>query len=177
MFDFGIIKKALAGYGDNLKKLRREIEVLQQEREDVMFAPPTCADARAAMAAWVESQAKVYRASIIPGLTALAANRLSIEDPARFNEHILRLPLIHKKVYGPVDGPIDLFICALLGDVLIKAFDEFLEKMPQPANALSHEDRSRKLEQIDKKLSTLRETEQKMIAAAAEAGMTVEASN
>lgn len=174
MFDFAIIKKALAGYGDSLKKLQREIEVVQQERENVQFAPTTRADARAAMVAWVESQAKFYRESITQGLNDLAMNRYVIEDPSRFNECISRLPLVHKRVYGPVEGPIDLFVCALLGDVLIKAFDEVLEKMPQPADALSHEDRKRRLEQLDAKLAELRATEQKMVSAAADAGMTVE---
>lgn len=174
MFDFGLIKKALAGYGDSLKKLRREIEAIQKEREDVLFAPTTRADARAAMVAWIESQAKIYRGSITQGLNELAMNRHAIEDPTRFNEAISRLPLVHKRAYGPVDGPIDLFVCALLGDVLIKAFDEVLEKMPQPADALSHEDRKRRLEQIDAKLADLRATEQKMVTAAADAGMTVD---
>ena len=175
MLDFGMIKKALAGYGDSLKKLRREIEAVQQEREDVLFAPTTRADARAAMAGWVESQAAVYRESTTKGLRDLAANRHVIEDAARFNESISRLPLVHKRAYGPVDGPIDLFVCAVLGDVLMKEFDKVLEKLPQPVDALSHEERKRKLEQLDARLAGLRETEQKMVDAAAEAGMTVEA--
>ena len=174
MFDFGTIKKALAGYGDSLKTVRRAIEAVQREHEDVMFAPTTRADARAAMVAWVESQATVYRESITKGLLDLALNRHAIEDAGRFNESISRLPLVHKRVFGPVDGPIDLFVCALLGDILIKEFDKVLEKLPQPVDALSHEERKRKLEELDARLAGLRETEQKMLDAAAEVGMTVE---
>lgn len=171
MFDFGIIKKSLASYGNTLKKMQLDIELLHREREDVVFAPPTRADARSAMAVWVSTQANAYRKSIAIGVTELALNAGAIEDPKRFGEMISRLPLVHKRVYGPVEGPVDLAICALMGDALVKAFDDVLEQMAWPSGALSVNDRKRKLEQIDARLAELVQGEQKMIAAAAEAGL------
>ena len=172
MFDFLLVKKTLASYGNTLKKMQLDIELLHRERENVVFAPPTRADVRAAMAVWVSTQANAYRESITVGVTALALNAATIEDPKRFNEVVSRLPLIHKRAYGPVEGPVDLAICALLGDGLLKAFDGVLEQIAWPSGALTANDRKRKLEQIDARLAELVEGEQKMLAAAAEAGLT-----
>ena len=174
MFDFVNIKKSLANYGNTLKKLQLEIEALHREREDVAFAPPTRADAKAAMAAWVSTQAAAYRASITVGVTELALSAAAIEDPKRFNEVVSRLPLVHKRAYGPVDGPVDLAICALMGDALVNAFDGVLAQMAWPAGALTAVDRKRRLEQIDARLVELLEGERKMIAAAAEAGVHID---
>ncbi|MBC7619472.1 MAG: hypothetical protein H7293_10900 [Candidatus Saccharibacteria bacterium] len=174
MFDFGNIKKSLANYGNTLKKMQLEIETLHREREDVVFAPPTRGDARAAMAAWVSTQATAYRASITVGVTELALNAAAIEDPKRFSEMVSRLPLVHKRVYGPVEGPVDLAICALMGDALVKAFDGVLEQIAWPSGALSVTDRKRRLEQIDARLVELLEGERKMLATAAEAGVHID---
>ncbi|WP_395055717.1 hypothetical protein [Polaromonas sp.] len=174
MFDFGILKKSLANYGDTLKRLQAEIEALHRQREDVLFAPTTRDDARAAMAQWVTSQAAAYRASISAGVTELALNRVALEDPKRFGELAARLPLVHKRVYGPADGPVDLAICALMGDAMVKAFDSVLEQMEWPSGALSVVQRKKKLDEIDARLAELVESEKQMTAAASDAGVSID---
>lgn len=174
MFDLGSIKKAMGNYFSQLKKVQEEIENLRQEREDVLFAPPTRDDAMAAMAAWIKSRAKTYRDSVKKGLGELALNRGALEDPARFAEMAQRLPLVHQKVYGPADGPVDLMVSALMGDALMRSFASVVDEMPWPAGALSTAQRNEKLAAIDMKLEKLIELEKQLGAAAADAGINVE---
>ena len=174
MFDFLNIKKAISLYGQKIKEVQSGIEKLRQEREDVLFAPTSRDDAKAAMASWIASRATVYRTSITKGIGDLALHRGALEDPALFAEMAARLPLVHKNVSGPTDGPVDLMVCALFGDALLMAFNEVIHAMEWPEGSLSNVQRKQKLAAIDAKLAELLETEKQLVLAGADAGISFE---
>lgn len=174
MFDFLNIKKAISLYGQKIKEVQSEIEKLRQDREDVLFAPTSRDDAKAAMATWIAARAQAYRTSITKGISDLALNRRALEDPAAFAEMADRLPLVHKRIYGPADGSVDLMVCALFGDALLKAFDEVINGMDWPEGSLSNDQRKQKLAVIDAKLAALLETEKQLVVAGADAGLSFE---
>lgn len=177
MFDFRSIKNMLGNYADELKKLRAQIEALEIEREDVMFAPPVLSDVRAAMVGWIESMRGSYQATLKMSLASLAAQRDVVEGPGLFAKVMLQTPLMHPSTISgrPTNGENDRALCGLFGDVLIKSIDATLNQLDWPQGGLSTVDRNRRLEELDKKLEALRADEQGLVSAAGDVGLNVEA--
>ena len=177
MFDFGTIKKMLGSYAGELKKLRAQIEALEIQREDILFAPPVLADVRAAMVGWIESTRSTYQATLKQSLTTLASQRNTVEDPALFARMMLQTPFMRPSNNngGYNNGENDRALCGLFGDLLIKSIDATLSQLEWPKDGLSTAERTRCLAEMDKKLEALRADEKGLVSAASDVGVNVEA--
>jgi hypothetical protein len=182
MFDFASIKKTLANYAGTLKKVRDEIEKLEQEREDVAFAPPSKADVKSAVANWVQSMADGYRRDLVTVLTA-TAGRKAADDPAVFQRAMEVTPLFYQPGIGegmhgpvPVLSGLDRAMCGLFAPVILEAINRALDGSSwQDASPYSRPERAARIAEIDARLSELRSQEVSLVAAATEAGVNVEA--
>lgn len=146
MFDFKSIKKMLGNYAGELKKLRADIEVLEREREDVLFAPPAQPDVRAAMAAWVESHRSAYQGKLQKELLELAGSRHKLEQ----NAMVAKTTAVYRPASGEQFlGGLDRVMCGIFGDVLIKSIDDTLSRLDWPKESLSAAERTRRLAGLD----------------------------
>lgn len=177
MFDFGTMKKMLGSYAGELKKLRTQIETLEIQREDILFAPTVPADVRDAMVGWIESTRSTYQATLKKSLTILASERNAVEDPALFARTMLQTPLMRPSNSngGHSNGENDRVLCGLFGDLLIKSIDATLSQLEWSKDGLSTADRKRRLVELDKKLEALRADEKSLVSAASDVGVNVEA--
>lgn len=176
MFDFISIKKMLGSYAGELKKLRAEIEALEIEREDVLFAPPAQSDVRAAIVGWIESTRNTYQATLKNILTNVAAKRNLIEDPDLFSKWVQATPFVptENNNGGYDNGKTDRAICGIFGDVLIKSIDATLNQMEWSKDCLTSAERTKRLAVLDKKLEALRADEKNFVSAANDVGVNVE---
>lgn len=176
-FDFKSIKSWLSDYAGQLKKIRTDIDELELQRENVLFAPPVQADVRAALVSWVEGQRGTYQDALKKNLTGLVSNRHTIENPERFSKFMLHMPFMRpaSTVGGLNNGDNDRAICGLFGDVLIKSIDATLSQIEWPKDGMGAVDRTRRLAELDKKLEALRAEERSFVAAASDTGINVEA--
>lgn len=176
-FDFKSIKSWLSDYAGQLKKIRADIEALEVQRENVLFAPPVQADVRASLVSWVEGQRGTYQDALKKNLTGLASNRHVIETPEMVSKFMLATPFMRPAgtMGGFNNGDNDWAICGLFGDVLIKSIEATLSELEWPKDGMSAADRTRRLAELDKKLEALRAEERSFVAAAADTGINVEA--
>lgn len=176
MFDFSSIKKMLGSYAGELKKLRADIEALEIEREDVLFAPTAQSDVRTAMVGWIESTRDTYQATLKQNLTKVAVQRNLIEDPELFSKWVQATPFVRTENNngGYSSGETDKAICGLLGDVLIKSIDTTLNQMEWSKDSLTTAERTKRLAALDKKLEALRADEKSFVSAANDVGVNVE---
>lgn len=176
-FDFKTIRSWLSDYAGQLKKLRADIEKLEIEREDVLFAPLVQADVRAALVKWVADQGGMYQDTLKKNLSSLVSNRQTIEDASLFSQFMHYTPIMRtgNGSNGLSNNENDRALAGLFGDTLIKSIDATLSQMEWPKEGMSGADRTRKLAELDKKLEALRAEEKSFVAAAADTGMNVEA--
>lgn len=176
-FDFKTIKTWLSDYAGQLKKIRSDIERLEVEREDVLFAPTVQADVRAALVEWIERQRDTYQTELRKNLASLAGNRQLIEDSGMVSKFMLANPFMRPAptVGGYGNGDNDYALAGLFGDVLIKSIDATLNQIEWPKDGLSAADRARRLDELDKKLKALRAEEQAFVSAATDTGINVTA--
>lgn len=170
MFDFSSIKKMLGSYAGELKKLRADIEALEIEREDVLFAPLAQSDVRVAVVGWIESTRNTYQASLKKSLTSVATQRNVIEDPDLFSKWTQGTPFVSSGNNGETDRA----ICGIFGDVLIKSIDATLNQMEWSKDCLPSAERTKRLAVLDKKLQALRTDEKSFVSAANDVGVNVE---
>lgn len=175
--NFKSIQTWLADYAGQLKKLRADIEDLEVQREDVLFAPPAQADVQAALASWVESQRSTYQDALKKNLTNLATNRHLIETPEMVSRFMVAAPFMRpaSTAGGFHNRDNDQAICGLFGDAIIKSISTTLSQLDWTKDGMSAADRVRRLVELDKKLETLRAEERSFVAAAADTGISVEA--
>lgn len=176
-FDFKTIKTWLNDYAGQLKKIRVDIEALEVEREDVLFAPPVQGDVRAALVRWVEGQRDAYQATLTQNLTSLAGQRNVIEAPDMLAKAMFQHPFMRvaDTTSAFARGDNDRVICGLFGDLMLKSIDSTLNQIEWPKEGLSATDRARRLEELDKKLKALRAEEQAFVSAATDTGIDVTA--
>jgi hypothetical protein len=172
MFDFGSIKKMLGNYAGELKKLRAGIEVLECEREDVLFAPPAQSDVHAVMVKWVESHRTAYQSKLQKELHAMTSSRFALEGE---NTIAAKVPMYRPASGEQFLGGLDRAMCGMFGDVLIKSIDATLGQIEWSKDCLGTTERARRLAALDEKLAALRVEEAKLVSAASDVGVDVSA--
>lgn len=178
MFDFLPLRKTLSTFVAEVASLRGDIERLQREREDIITAPATRQDMKAAVDRWVSGRAAEYVKKLRFNMGPLICKPESFKDPAVFDKRMTLFGT--SRQLGGADtmfpGPEleDMAICALVGPALTKALHEAIDAMDWPENSRPMAGREDRLASIDSKLAKLVEQEEKLTAAARESGITLD---
>lgn len=182
MFDLKIFRSTLSDYTKALKKLRSEIELTERAIEDVVFAPVSKTEAKAAIRAWLSTQAGDYRKlmaqhlAFAPKDVEAASNPEKLANNLRMGNLLMlgasRTDMIQGRVEAP---PVQQAMCGLFEDAIWKAMDSALESLPWEPNGLSAADRESRLANLRLKLSGLNEEEARMVAEAEKLGISVAA--
>lgn len=175
------IRKAIAGYVDELKRVRLAIERVSREREDLLFAPPAKEDFLTALDRWQAANTERYRAVLVQRLADLRSNRDALDDPSSFNAGIehLRLFNVHRfSVAGtaPTETTaLEQSLLGLFGGAVYQVLRTEIGKLPQLPDEITSADRARRLVKVEAELSELQAKERELVSAAEESGIDVQA--
>lgn len=171
MFDLLLVRKNLKGFGEELAKVRQEIEIVTREIENIGFAPLPVDDVLASIKGWATRNADEYQAHL-RGVFVGIANRPNL-DQAEIHAHLNAAELLPRPtMHRPLTR--DKQLCGLLGpaavvDLLKKQF----EAMDLPSPGLPRADRPQAIAALEKKLTKLKAREAELLAEAEKAGLNV----
>jgi hypothetical protein len=182
MFDLKIFRTSLSDYAKTLSKLRLEIETTERAIEDVMFAPVSKDEAKAALRSWLRAQAGDYRKLLADYLSFAPKDPEAAISPEKLAENfrtkgILTLGASRMDVLqGRVEStPLQRAMCGLFEDAIWKAMEEALDSLPWEPNGLGAAERATKLATLRAKLAKLNDQENSMLRDVEELGIDVSA--
>lgn len=165
-FDFLGLRGAIQSMGESVRELRQKIEALKREREDLVAAPYSREDVAAILMARIDRDGQKYanrlRASLVPA--------------------IKRGEDLHQDAYLPMltaEAPnvaasartIESAFCLLFAEQMKRAVAGFIESMDWPEGAVSHADRTARLEKLDAEIGRLEAEEMELANQARAAGV------
>ncbi|CAG9932432.1 hypothetical protein [Candidatus Nitrotoga arctica] len=173
-FDFQFFAKSLKGFAAELSQVRNNIEKLEREREDILYAPACRSDVTAGMTAWAERRRVEYAGRLEKILRALINVPGTASDPAQVDVRLRTAGLSGDGIQlHHID--IDLAMAGLFGNLLKESLQKTIDALPWPANAgLPMSQRGNEVANIDAQLIKLRATEAKLVDDAKSAGINVE---
>lgn len=193
MFDFDkftqAVRGAVASYSKTLASVREDIDRAEGELEDAMYAPLAKSDVRALMIKWIEGHRATHQAQMVEHFAAIAPNWRLGKDAGVFEDHMRTRPLFQQSRLdlAPTAGAmvaqstdsavlsarrVEMMLCGVFGEHLLKVVDAALEATPWPAGALTSSERDRRVTVAKAKLTQLRKAEADLLRAAKEAGLT-----
>jgi hypothetical protein len=169
------IRQALTLFTDELQGLRKQIEKLQQEREDLLAQPAARADIVNVLHQWVDLQRAQFLRSFRQRLQSdIERPSLDLTDTERVRRHAA------SSFYGVVTGnpgdlrAVDTVLAGLFGGLLKSAISTAVEELPWPAApGLPAAERAKRVASIDKQLDALLAKERDLMQAAAQARITI----
>ena len=177
MFNISLFKKSIGDFAAQLRAVRRQIEELQQLRENVTNAPSTREDVKSMVAAWAARKSDEYILRLRFNMGRFVTNAMALQDPAEVERGMTlygktrQLGGAHTMFPGPELE--DMAICCLLGPQIVKTLHAAIDAMDWPSNSQPLADRARKISDIDARLSKLIQEEQDLVSAAAEHGVQI----
>ena len=181
MFDLDSIKSAFGSYSSNLKKLRDDIEALERKIEDVMFAPVSKNDARAALHAFVDAQQSEFKTALLESVSDFPTNSRLSSDQANLSERMRRQPLPNVGLismdhrHGKLDAcSLQRTLCGLFGDAMKKSLSEALDAVDWPKGSILQADRQKRLSDLQAEMQRLKEEEERLVKAAEDMNLNVE---
>jgi hypothetical protein len=181
MFDLNSVRSALGSYSSNLKRLRNEIEVLERKIEDVMFAPVSKTDARAALHAFVDAQQADFKSALVESVKDFSSNSRLSSDPAILAERMRLQPLPNMGLlsiqhrHGNVDAAsLQRSLCGLFGDAMKQSLSEALDAVPWPQGAMLESERKKRLAELQAEMVKLKAEEKRLVEAAEDLNLNVE---
>lgn len=181
MFDFRTVRSTLTNYAEAVKKLRLQIEALEQRREDILYAPPARTDVRAALAAWINRSTSEFEQHLVKGLHAVEKmaelNQAGGNGPAgdgtvRSVAQLFTFHVAHSS-REVQNGGFDRAMCALLGPAILALVEKTLDGIDWPDTAVALSEREKMVAEIEEQLKKLRKEEDTLLAAGREAGLSV----
>jgi|GEM_PF-6497449 len=173
-FDFKFFAKSLKGFAAELSKVRNNIESLEREREDILYAPACRSDVVAGMTEWAERRSVDYAEHLGKIVGTLINVPSAALDPAQVDARLKFVGLSGDRVELHHNG-VDLAIAGLFGNLLKESLQKSIAALPWPANAgLPMSQRSDEVAKIDAQLLKLRATEAGLIDDAKKSGINVE---
>ncbi len=171
MFDMLLVRKNLKSFGEDLAKVRNDIELVTREIENLAFAPLPTADVLALIEAWAKRNADEYRKHLRTVLVGISA-RPTIE-PGEAWAHLSSSELLPEpSMHRPLSR--DKQLCGLLGpDAVVELLRKQMEGLDLPAPGLSRAERPLAIAALEKKLTKLKAREAELLAEAEKAGLTV----
>lgn len=172
MFD-AIFTRSLKGFATELRQIRTDIEKLERQREDVLYAPTCRADVAAALTSWATRRSADYTAYLGKALKQLQDVPGVAGDPLQVDQRMRDWGLTgdHREAYH---SDIDRALAGLFGNLLAESLQKTIADMPWPEAGLPQSERAGAVAVIDAKLSKLRAAELKLVASAEAAGISVE---
>jgi hypothetical protein len=173
MFDLGVLRKAVAGLGDQLAALRREIAGLQAEREAVAGAAPTKAEIKQTYVAFLRQMSLGYERAMAVKLAPLLKKPGMLDDPTRVNPLLSPLLGANRPDEMPSVGAMDQCLAFTLGPMLEKAMSNIIDAM-NFTEGLPADKRARKLKSLDDAIEQLLAQEAELLESARSAGLNLE---
>lgn len=173
-FDFQFFAKSLKGFAAELSQVRNNIETLEREREDILYAPACRSDVIAGMTAWAERRRVEYAGHLEKILRTFINVPGAVSDPAQVDAQLRTTGLSGDQI-GLHHIEVDLAMAGLFGNLLKDSLQKTIDALPWPANAgLPMSQRDGEVAKIDAQLIKLRATEAKLVNDAKSAGINVE---
>lgn len=177
LFDFKSIKQSLQGVASHVRQVRKEIEKLKREREDVAGAPASREDVKKMARAWMDVRAAEYqdRLQVTMGEAIKQASSSRPEDGV--GPQAMTLVGAWHQIGGVVPGPaaVDGALCAFFGPALADSVCKVIDQMKWPApEGLPLPERTKKLANLDEKIAALVAEEMDLVSSARSAGITLE---
>lgn len=177
IFDFKSIKKSLQGVAAHVREIRKEIEKLKREREDVACAPASREDVKKMTLAWMDLRAADYQDKLRVTMGE-AIKRASSSQPGEgVGPQAMTLVGAWHQIGGVAPGPVsvDGALCAFFGQTLADSVCKVIDQMKWPAaEGLPLAERAKKLASLDQKIDALVAEERDLVSSARSAGITLE---
>ena len=175
---FDAFKNTLSKYSSTLKGVRDEIDRIEVEIEDVVFAPIAKEDVQSAFRSWINSEGAEWRSLLGDRLKSLQDQPLILNDPDRLAKSMHDHGLL---LLGAGPSPVAqaFFEPRLLQRTLIgmfeepisKAIDAALDGLEWKPGALKLKDRQERLQALNQKLAELKATEADLVKQAKDVGI------
>jgi hypothetical protein len=173
-FDFASLRKAVATLGDGLTGVRASLSTLRAEREQIANAPPAKDELREVFTHWVRAAAKFYEDGLVRSTLQPMVNKPGLLlDPARAQKFVSVVSASAQPDQMMGAGSIDAALCFLLGDRIIAAMSDAIERMPF-VGGLPMSERAKKLKELDARIRELEAEENALLDEAREAGVVIE---
>lgn len=173
MFDFGALKSAVEKLGETRASLRSEIEALQAERESIAGAPPTKAEIKNAIAAYVHREAGDFNKRFKGKIEALVSKPGVVLDSDRGRALMRITGTMCKPDELLTDRALDCVMAFGMRETLISAMQTAVDEL-DIKEGLPMRERASRLTQIDRKIEDLLRRERELVEAARTAGFAVE---
>lgn len=173
MVDFSLFRKALDDFSGQLSSVRRDLETVRREIEDIHYAPACMEDVLSALETWAKANEKKYGEylrGVIGGLVSLPAN---LADTAKVWGHFHSREILPEPTHtAPISR--DIQLCGLLGSArFIELMKPQLQSMDWSKAGLPMRDRAAAVEALEKKASVLQTKESALLKSAEKAGLNV----
>jgi uncharacterized protein len=173
MIDFSLFSRSIKSFATDLQKLRRDIELLEREREDVLFAPANRADVKAALGAWIQRRQAAYRDRFAIVVARLQNDAQMSTDPHAVDRHMQTTPLLSTAGHvAAVD--LDTAMAGMCAEQMQAALQEALNGKWPEGEGLPNAEREAAVAKIDAKLQKLRKQHDDLVAEAAKHGLQVD---
>ena len=163
--DFLGLKQSIDALSGKLKAVRQQAEGLRREREELAAAPPTRADAVAAVHSYIDHEGARFRERILYPAWGLLTRP---DRLGRVNPNILTA-MPPDSTASPRSMELALF--ALLGPTFKDAVAQAIDAMPWPEGALPMAERQAQLAELDERIGKLEAEEAELLTHAAKAGV------
>lgn len=174
MFDFSSLKKSVQSVADQVKQLRKRIEDLKRQREDIETAPAAKSDIKALVEAWVQSKAVQHQKALRAMLDPFVRKPAKADDVGHVNQYMTLLGAVSGQNQIADTRSMDAVICGLFGPQILQGLSRSLDALDWPNEGLPMVQRRVALEKLDEEIAALTEEEQALTESARLAGVIVE---
>lgn len=128
-FDFQFFAKSLKGFAAELSQVRNNIETLEREREDILYAPACRSDVIAGMTAWVERRCVEYAGYLGKVVGPLINVPGAVTDPAQVDARLRNSGLYGGRIeFHHIE--VDLAMAGLFGNLLKESLQKTIDALP-----------------------------------------------
>jgi hypothetical protein len=167
MFDFKLFKKALGDYSQTLRTVRSQIDAVETEIENCLFAR-----------AWISTEAAEWRRLLIDRLASVQKNAELMANPDKLASdmklsNLLMMGAHSGALYqGHVDAKyLQRSMIGMFEEPMWKAIESALDGLTWQPGAMTIEDRAEKLKTLREQLSKLRAQEAQLVKDAEDVGI------
>jgi hypothetical protein len=178
MFDFKLFKKALGDYSQTLRTVRSQIDAVETEIENCLFAPVAKEDAKKVFRAWISTEAAEWRRLLIDRLASVQKNAELMANPDKLASdmklsNLLMMGAHSGALYqGHVDAKyLQRSMIGMFEEPMWKAIESALDGLTWQPGAMTIEDRAEKLKTLREQLSKLRAQEAQLVKDAEDVGI------
>lgn len=174
---FDAFKSALSKYSSTLMEVRKQIDRIELEIDDVMFAPLAKEDVKSAFRSWVMREGIEWRRLLGDRLSPLRDQPIVLNDPDRLAKSMHDHGLL---LLGAMPGPGQVFfeprllqrsLIGMFEEPISKAIDAALDGLEWQPGAINFEDRQAKLKALNAKLAELKATEAELVKQGMDVGI------